>query len=86
MHSDVEHPEGIFVFFPQKKAKLGVTDLQPMSRTMEQRVTPHAILVVHEGLTPVARSVLEQEAARINIEVFKTKEMLIDITEHILVR
>lgn len=44
-----------------------------------------AILVVQEGITPFAKQALNEMAPRFKIEHFRENELLVDITEHILV-
>lgn len=74
------------VFFPNAKGKLGVAELRPAITAMNKKDTSRAILIMREGLTSSARQALEQDVIRVHIEQFKIKEMLIDITEHVLVR
>eukprot|EP00947_MAST-08B_sp_MAST-8B-sp1_P000403 g403.t1 len=74
----------LFVFFPDD-AKVGVKPIrQYVERMKEQQVTK-AIIVVKEGVTPFARSAVNELAPKYLMEHFKEGELLVDITEHKLV-
>ncbi len=75
----------IFVFFPDDE-KIGVKTIRNYKIEMEEANVDRAIIVVKEGITPYARSNIQNEIKEpMIIEIFNESELLIDITEHSLV-
>ena len=74
----------IFVFFPDDP-KVGVKPIRNYINMMKDESVTRAILVVQEGITPFAKQALAEMAPRYNIEHFREEELLVDITEHVLV-
>jgi DNA-directed RNA polymerase I, II, and III subunit RPABC1 len=75
----------IFVFFPDE-AKVGVKTIKMYAERMEQAGGARAILVVQQSLTPFAKTALvELFSPKYLIEQFQEQELLVNITEHVLV-
>ena len=52
---------------------------------MKQENVTRAIIVVQDRITPFARQALSELPKRYKMEYFKETELMVDITEHILV-
>ena len=74
----------LFVFFPDD-AKVGVKPIRQFLDRMKERDVQKAIIVVKEGVTPFAKSAVNEMAPKYMIEHFRQSELLVDITEHKLV-
>ena len=75
----------IFVFFP-KEAKVGVKKIKEYAEKMKEAGVSNAILVVPTSLTAFAKSALQDVfAPKFMIEQFQEQELLVNITEHVLV-
>ena len=75
----------IFVFFPDEE-KVGVKTIKEYAKRMKDESVYRAIIVVQASLTPFARqSLLECQAQKFYIEQFQETELLVNITEHVLV-
>jgi len=75
----------IFVFFP-KEAKVGVKKIKEYAEKMKDASVANAILVVPTALTAFAKSALQDVfAPKFMIEQFQEQELLVNITEHVLV-
>jgi len=82
----MDDPEDtIYVFFPED-LKVGVKPIRVYCDRMKEEDVKKAILVVRDNLTPFARqAVNEMKQQGYKIEYFKEAELLVDITEHVLV-
>jgi len=74
----------IFVFFPED-AKVGVQPVRKYCQRMKQHEAVKGIIVVKEGITPFAKTAIDEMRPKYKLEHFKQIEMLVDITEHELV-
>jgi len=74
----------IFVFFSDEP-NLGVKSVRGYSEKMEQQKITRGIIVVQQGITPFAKTVLGALAPKVIIEQFQEAELLVNITEHVLV-
>jgi DNA-directed RNA polymerases I, II, and III subunit RPABC1 len=75
----------IFVFFPDEE-KVGVKTIKEYAKRMKDKQVNRAIIVVQQSLTPFARqSLLECQAQKFYIEQFQEAELLVNITDHVLV-
>mmetsp|Transcript_4462 Transcript_4462/g.11590 ORF Transcript_4462/g.11590 Transcript_4462/m.11590 type:complete len:155 (-) Transcript_4462:1143-1607(-) len=75
----------IFVFFPNE-AKVGVKKIKEYAEKMKSSSVSNAILVVPTALTPFAKSALQDVfAPKFMIEQFQEQELIVNITEHVLV-
>ncbi|CEO97159.1 RPB5 like protein [Plasmodiophora brassicae] len=74
----------IFVFFADE-AKVGVKTIRGYAETMEQEKIFRAIVIVEAGITPFAKQVLVNLAPRLRMEQFHESELLVNITQHVLV-
>ena len=82
---DDDPSDQIFVFFPDE-AKVGVKTIKMYAERMEQAGGARAILVVQQSLTPFAKTALvELFSPKYLIEQFQEQELLVNITEHVLV-
>ncbi|CAM9788672.1 unnamed protein product [Phaeothamnion confervicola] len=86
----VERPEDdkdrLFVFFPEEE-KVGVKPIRAYAERMGEENVNAAIIVVKGGITPFARTAIGELCAQrhVSIEDFKDAELMVDITEHVLV-
>ena len=75
----------IFVFFPDEE-KVGVKTIKEYAKRMKDESVFRAIIVVQQSLTPFAKqSLLECQAQKFFIEQFQETELLVNITDHVLV-
>lgn len=75
----------MFVFFPDEE-KVGVKTIKEYAKRMKDEQVNRAIIVVQQSLTPFARqSLLECQAQKFYIEQFQEAELLVNITDHVLV-
>ena len=75
----------IFVYFPDEE-KVGVKTIKEYAKRMKDEQVNRAIIVVQQSLTPFARqSLLECQAQKFYIEQFQEAELLVNITDHVLV-
>ncbi|CAN0430384.1 unnamed protein product, partial [Scytosiphon promiscuus] len=76
----------IFVFFPEEE-KVGVKPIRSYSDKMLEMEVKRAIIVIKGGITPFARSAIQELCAQreVQVEDFKDAELMLDITEHTLV-
>ena len=75
----------IFVFFPDEE-KVGVKTIKEYAKRMKDEQVNRAIIVVQQSLTPFARqSLLECQAQKFDSEQFQEAELLVNITDHVLV-
>ena len=75
----------IFVFFPDEE-KVGVKTIKEYAKRMKDEQVNRAIIVVQQSLTPFARqSLLECQAQKFYIEQSQEAELLVNITDHVLV-
>lgn len=74
----------VFVFFADE-AKVGVKTIRQYAEMMESEKIFRAIVVVESGITPFAKQVLQNLAPRLQMEQFHESELLVNITEHVLV-
>ena len=77
--------DSIFVFFPDEE-KVGVKTIKEYAKRMKDEFVFRAIIVVQQSLTPFAKqSLLECQAQKFFIEQFQETELLVNITDHVLV-
>jgi len=89
MHQMRDDPESqIFVFF-EDDPKVGVKPIKKYLERMQKEEVNRAVMVVQQGLTAFAKQALNNSVnstgGKYKIEQFNEKELLINITEHILV-
>jgi DNA-directed RNA polymerase I, II, and III subunit RPABC1 len=78
--------EQIFVFWPLDP-KVGVKPIKRYMERMNEETVTRAILVVQQNLTAFARQALAeiQASEGLTLEQFQESELLVNITEHVLV-
>ena len=77
--------DSIFVFFPDEE-KVGVKTIKEYAKRMKDESVFRAVIVVQQSLTPFAKqSLLECQAQKFFIEQFQETELLVNITDHVLV-
>ena len=78
--------EQIFVFWPLDP-KVGVKPIKRYLERMNEESVTRAILVVQQNLTAFARQALAeiQASEGLTLEQFQESELLVNITEHVLV-
>lgn len=74
----------IFVFWPED-LKVGVRPVKKYCDRMKEQAVFRAIVIIQQQLTAFARQALAEMAPRYMIEHFQEAELLVNITEHILV-
>ena len=79
----------IFVFFPErdpnsKSGAVSTKAIKVYTDKMEEEEVTRAILVVNSGVTSFARRALN-EMSKIKVELFHDRELLVNITKHVLV-
>eukprot|EP00455_Lapot_gusevi_P003144 TRINITY_DN112_c0_g1_i1.p1 TRINITY_DN112_c0_g1~~TRINITY_DN112_c0_g1_i1.p1 ORF type:complete len:229 (-),score=75.73 TRINITY_DN112_c0_g1_i1:278-898(-) len=74
----------IFVFFPEE-AKVGVKPIRNYIERMDKEKITRAIIVAQTGITAFARTVLHEMSDKYVVEQFQEDELLVNITEHVLV-
>lgn len=82
-HND-DPTDQMFVFFPEDP-KVGVKTIKTYCGRMQEENIYRAIIVVQTGMTPTARQSLFDMAPKYTLEQFLEAELLINITEHMLV-
>lgn len=81
---ETDPEDQIFVFFPEEE-KVGVKTVKQYSLMMRDASVTRAILVVKQGMTPFAKTALQEMSDGFLIEHFRDAELLVNITEHKLV-
>jgi len=78
--------EMIFVFWPADP-KVGVKPIKRFMERMNEETVKRALLVVQQNLTAFARQALAeiQQSEGLTIEQFQESELLVNITQHVLV-
>mmetsp|Transcript_29667 Transcript_29667/g.41764 ORF Transcript_29667/g.41764 Transcript_29667/m.41764 type:complete len:203 (-) Transcript_29667:68-676(-) len=85
LHRKKDDPtDQIFVFFPDE-IKVGVKTIRGYLEKMKQGAVQRAIIVVQQGLSSFAKQALSEMAPRFKLEQFIETELLVNITEHVLV-
>jgi DNA-directed RNA polymerase I, II, and III subunit RPABC1 len=76
----------LFVFYPQDE-KVGVKPVRTYGDRMMTEGVKRCIIVVRGGMTPFARSATQELCAQrgFQVEDFREAELMVDITEHVLV-
>jgi DNA-directed RNA polymerase I, II, and III subunit RPABC1 len=74
----------IFAFFCPDET-IGVSPIREYIQKMEGQKVKRAILVVQAGITPYAKAVLLGMAPKRIMEQFREQELLVNITDHVLV-
>lgn len=82
-HND-DPTDQMFVFFPEE-AKIGIKTIKTYCCRMQEENITRAIIVVQTGMTPSAKQALVEMAPKYILEQFLESELLINITEHMLV-
>ena len=79
-----DETDQLFVFFPEDE-KVGVKPIKIYTDRMKEETVTNAILVIKGDITPFAKQALQEMSDSFRIEHFKESELLVDITEHMLV-
>jgi len=82
-HND-DPTDQMFVFFPEEP-KVGVKTIKTYCQRMQEENIHRAIIVVQHGMTPTAKQSLGDMAPKYILEQYLEAELLINITEHMLV-
>ena len=81
---ETDAEDQLFVFLPDDD-KVGAKTIKQYCEMMKEASVSHAILVVKQGVTPFAKTALQEMASTYLIEHFRDAELLVDVTEHRLV-
>mmetsp|Transcript_25022 Transcript_25022/g.64590 ORF Transcript_25022/g.64590 Transcript_25022/m.64590 type:complete len:208 (+) Transcript_25022:70-693(+) len=77
--------QGIFVFFPED-AKVGIKPIRKYCEKMQEQGINRAILVVQDAMTSHAKQALKETVTLgLHMEHFQEAELLVNITQHVLV-
>ncbi|KAL5017235.1 hypothetical protein ScPMuIL_006824, partial [Solemya velum] len=82
-HND-DPTDQMFVFFPEEP-KVGIKTIKTYCQRMQEENITRAIIVVQTGMTPSAKQALVDMAPKYILEQFLEAELLVNITEHMLV-
>merc|ERR1712227_384511 len=82
-HND-DPTDQMFVFFPEEP-KVGIKTIKTYCQRMQEENIHRAIILVQNGMTPTAKQSLGDMAPKYILEQFLESELLVNITEHILV-
>ncbi|KAI3878558.1 hypothetical protein MKX03_006027 [Papaver bracteatum] len=74
----------IYVFFPEE-AKVGVKTLKTYINRMKNDEVNRAIFVAQQSLTPFAKTCISEFSSSYHLEVFQDAELLVNISQHVLV-
>ena len=74
----------ITVFYPEE-AKVGVKVLKEYCLKMDSEKIRRGLVVAQQGLTPFAKQTLQELSDKYLLEQFQEEELLVNITEHVLV-
>jgi len=74
----------IFVFFPDE-LKMGVKTIRRYCERMKEESVGRSVIVVQGTMTPFAKSSLTSMLPKYVLEHFTETELLVNITEHVLV-
>uniref|UniRef100_A0A7S1SMF5 DNA-directed RNA polymerases I, II, and III subunit RPABC1 n=1 Tax=Tetraselmis chuii TaxID=63592 RepID=A0A7S1SMF5_9CHLO len=74
----------IFVFFPDE-VKIGVSTIKTYFNRMKDEAVHRAVMVMPGTLTSFAKTSLQDISSKYHIEQFKENELLVNITQHVLV-
>ena len=81
---ETDAEDQLFVFLPDDD-KVGVKTIKQYCEMMKEASVSHGLLVVKQGVTPFAKTALQEMASTYLIEHFRDAELLVDVTEHRLV-
>lgn len=76
--------EQLFVFFPED-VSVGVKPVRGYLERMNEQGVFRAIVIVRQSMTPSAAKVMVTMAPKYILEQFSEAEMVVNITEHVLV-
>lgn len=82
-HND-DPTDQMFVFFPEEE-KVGIKTIKQYCTRMQEENISRAIIVVQLGMTPSAKQALVDMAPKYQLEQFLESELLVNVTEHVLV-
>lgn len=82
-HND-DPTDQMFVFFPEEP-KVGIKTIKTYCQRMQEENIHRAIITVQNGMTPTAKQSLGDMAPKYILEQFLESELLVNITEHMLV-
>ena len=71
----------MFVFLPDD-AKIGIKTIKAICQQMQEQTITRAIIVVQTGLTPGARTAINDMAPKYTLDHFTEAELMVNITEH----
>lgn len=74
----------LFVFFPED-LNVGVKPIRGYVERMNEQGVFRAIVVVRQSMTPSAAKIMSQMAPKYLLEHFSDSELVVNITEHVLV-
>ncbi|KAJ8306616.1 hypothetical protein KUTeg_017161 [Tegillarca granosa] len=83
-HND-DPTDQMFVFFPEEP-KVGIKTIKTYCQRMQEENITRAIIVVQIGMTPSAKTALTDMAPKYILEQFLEAELLVNITEHMVVK
>jgi DNA-directed RNA polymerase I, II, and III subunit RPABC1 len=85
VEKEADNAEKLLVFFPSERKKIGVRPIRQYAQLMEDKNIKRAIVIVQHQLTPFARQAVNEASAKIDMEIFHEKELIVNIAQHYLV-
>ncbi|KAM7258417.1 hypothetical protein ACFE04_014158 [Oxalis oulophora] len=79
-----DESDQIYVFFPDRE-KVGVADIKGYINRLRSEKVFRAIVAIQKQLSPFARSSISEVSSVIHLEVFQEVDLLVNITDHVLV-
>ncbi|GAA6048839.1 hypothetical protein JCM3770_003646 [Rhodotorula araucariae] len=76
--------ESIFVFYAEE-ASVGIKTMRKFIDILESQKFPRGVLIYKTSMTPSANKVITAMASQFQIEAFQESELLVNITQHVLV-
>ncbi|XP_055351234.1 DNA-directed RNA polymerases I, II, and III subunit RPABC1-like [Paramacrobiotus metropolitanus] len=76
--------EQLLVFWPEEP-KVGIKPIKTYFQQMQEQSVSRAIIVIKQGMTPIAKSALNDMAPKYIMEHFTEAELMFNVTEHELV-
>ncbi|TNY21191.1 DNA-directed RNA polymerase II subunit E [Rhodotorula diobovata] len=76
--------ESIYVFYSEE-ASVGIKTMRKFIDILESQKFPRGILIYKTSMTPSANKVISAMASQFQIEAFQESELLVNITQHVLV-
>ncbi|GAA5993095.1 hypothetical protein JCM10908_003104 [Rhodotorula pacifica] len=81
---EADSAEQIYVFYAEETS-VGIKTMRKFIDILESQKFPRGILIYKTSMTPSANKVITAMAQQFTIEAFQESELLVNITQHVLV-